>query len=246
MVINNSLKIKNLTVKISDKKILQGVDLEVKPGRVTVLMGPNGSGKSTLAQSLLGVGDYKVSGQVQWRGKNILKLKPWERARLGLFLSWQYPQELPGVNMYEFLAGAYKTLHGEKKFLSDFEKEINKALQSLRLRDSFLQRDVNSGFSGGEKKKSEILQLMLLRPYLAILDETDSGLDIDALKLVADSVKKLKRQGTGFLVITHYQRLLNLLQPDTVHVMLDGRIVKSGNKKLVKELEKRGYNWLRG
>ncbi len=245
MVTNNILKIKNLTAEISDKKILWGVNLDVKPGQVTVLMGPNGSGKSTLAQSLLGVGGYKVSGQVQWQDKNILKLKPWERARLGLFLSWQYPQELPGVNMYEFLSVAYKELQGEKKFLSNFEKEVNHALSKLRLPVSFLQRDVNAGFSGGEKKKSEILQLMLLKPNLAILDEADSGLDIDALKLVATSVKELKRQGIGFLVITHYQRLLNLLQPNTVFVMLDGKIVKKGGKKLVKDLEKKGYDWLR-
>lgn len=245
MVINNILKIKNLTAEISGKKILRGINLDVKPGQVTVLMGPNGSGKSTLAQSLLGIGGYKVSGQVQWRGRNILKLKPWERARLGLFLSWQYPQELPGVNMYEFLSAAYKQLQGEKKFLSNFEKEVNYALTKLRLSSGFLQRDVNAGFSGGEKKKSEILQLMLLNPNLAILDETDSGLDIDALKLVAVSVKELKRKGVGFLIITHYQRLLNLLQPNTVFVMLDGKIVKKGGKKLVKDLEKRGYDWLR-
>lgn len=245
MAVNKDLKMNKLACQISGKKILQGVNLTIKPGKVIALMGPNGSGKSTLAQVLVGAGDYKVSGKVLWQGKDVLKMEPWERAKLGLFLSWQYPKEIPGVNMFEFLAGAYKSIHGQVKFNKDFENNLEKALKALGLDRDFLSRNVNENFSGGEKKKSEVLQLLLLKPKIAILDETDSGLDIDSLKLIAKNVKDQKSSQIGFLVITHYQRLLNFLEPDEVHVMLAGKIVKSGDKKLVADLEEKGYDWLR-
>lgn len=240
----NNLKIKNLSADIDGQEILQEINLEVAKGKITILMGPNGSGKSTLAKVLAGVGNFQVFGQTVWRGENILKLQPWQRVRLGLFLSWQNPPELAGVSMYEFLSSAYKAVKGEKKFLTSFEREKDEALKSLHLPKTFLDREVNFGFSGGEKKKSEMLQLMLLRPELAILDETDSGLDIDALRLIAENVKKLKMQGTGFLIITHYQRLLSLLRPDSVYIMLNGRIVRKGDRRLGQMIEKKGYKWL--
>lgn len=241
-----TLAIQKLHVQIDEKEILHGVDLVIKPGKVAALMGPNGSGKSTLAQVLMGNPEYEVTkGRAAWQGKNLLKLEVHERAQLGLFLSFQYPRELPGVNMYEFLATSFKALHGEKQFNDEFEDSLQEALKTFKLSEKFLDRNVNEGFSGGEKKKSEMLQLMVLRPRLAILDETDSGLDIDALKLVAQNVTALKNPQTSFLVITHYQRLLNFLKPDEVHVMLDGKIVKSGKANLVKQLESKGYSWLK-
>lgn len=239
------LSIENLHGSIDDKKILRGINLDIKPGKIIALMGPNGSGKSTLAQILMGNPAYKVSkGKVNWQGKNILKLEPWQRAKLGLFLSFQYPYELPGVNMHEFLSTSYKAIHGDKDYQKNFEKYLQASLKSLNLSEKFLDRSVNEGFSGGEKKKNEILQLKLLRPKISVLDETDSGLDIDALKLIAKNINELKSPSQGFLVITHYQRLLNYLKPDEVHVILDGKIVKSGKADLVEKLEKKGYDWL--
>ncbi len=241
-----AMKIKNLQAGIDGRLILQGVNLDVKTGELVAIMGPNGSGKSTLAQVIAGSPFYQVkSGQILWRGRNILKLKPEERAQLGLFLAWQYPVELPGVNLYDFLLTAYQAVQGEKKVeRKNFDQLLKQALIDLKLTDKFLQRSVNEGFSGGEKKKVEILQLKVLRPKLAILDETDSGLDIDALRIIARNIKDLLGVGIGFLVITHYQRLLHYLQPDQVKVMLQGRIVKSGDAKLARQLERKGYQWL--
>ncbi len=241
-----TMKIKNLRAGIDDKLILQGVNLEVKTGELVAIMGPNGSGKSTLAQVIVGSPFYQVkSGQILWRGRDILKLKPEERAQLGLFLAWQYPVELPGVNLYNFLLTAYQAVQGKRKVEREiFDQLLHEALIDLKLTDKFLNRSVNEGFSGGEKKKVEILQLKILRPKLAVLDETDSGLDIDALRVIAHNIKDLLRAGMGFLVITHYQRLLHYLQPDQVKVMLRGQIVKSGDAKLARQLERQGYQWL--
>lgn len=243
--ITKQLAIKDLHVSINQKQILHGINLTLPQGKVIALMGPNGSGKSTLAQVLMGHPSYEVhKGKAMWGQKNILDLEVHERAQMGLFLSFQYPQELPGVNMYEFLSTAYIALHGQKKFEKYFENAIAQALKQFRLSNQFLERNVNEGFSGGEKKKSEMLQLQLLQPTVAILDETDSGLDIDALKLIAKNVQALRSSRNTFLIITHYQRLLTLLKPDEVHVMMHGRIVKSGSYDLVKTLEKKGYGWL--
>ncbi|NUM25079.1 MAG: Fe-S cluster assembly ATPase SufC [Candidatus Buchananbacteria bacterium] len=245
-VVKKNLVIKRLRAGVDGKEILHQLDLVIKPGKVVALMGPNGSGKSTLAQVLMGNGDYQVlGGQVLWQGKNILKLKPDERAKLGLFMSFQYPYELSGINMYEFLSTSFAAIHGEKKHRVEFENRLYQSLKILQLSETYLNRSVNEGFSGGEKKKSEILQLLLLNPKIAILDETDSGLDIDALKLIAKSINGLRSATKGFLVITHYQRLLNYLKPDEVWVMLGGKIVKQGPVNLVKVLEKKGYDWLK-
>ena len=243
--VRKNLIIHSLNVSLGLKKILQNINLTIKPGRITALLGPNGSGKSTLAQVLAGHKDYKVSGQIIWQGKNIQQQEPWERARAGLFLSFQNPVELPGVNLFEFLSGAYRSIWGPEKFTKDFSNDLQQARQALQLTESFLDRPVNFGLSGGEKKRSEILQLLVLKPRLAVLDETDSGLDIDSLKLIARQVNKLKFSQIGFLVITHYQRLLNYLRPAEVVVLLDGQIVKRGDGRLVKELESKGYEWLR-
>ncbi len=242
---NNQLVIQNLHVSVAGKAILRGADLEVVPGKVVALMGPNGSGKSTLAQVLMGNPMYEVTqGSVLWQGKNILELAVHERAQLGLFLSFQYPHELPGVNMYEFLSTSYKALRGLDDFEQHFEQRLASALEHFNLNKTFLERNVNEGFSGGEKKKSEMLQLELFQPKIAIMDETDSGLDIDALKLIASNISAVQSPDNGFLVITHYQRLLTLLEPDEVHVLIAGKIVKSGDKELVTELEQKGYEWL--
>ena len=242
----NDLVIKNLHAGIDGRPILKGVNLTIKPGKITALMGPNGSGKSTLSHILMGHPTYEVTkGNVRWGKEDVLKMEVWNRARAGLFLSFQYPYEIPGVNLYEFLLTAYKSIHGEAQEKIDaFDKNLSGAIKDLKLPNKFLARDLNAGFSGGEKKKTEILQLKVLQPKIAILDETDSGLDIDALKLIAENVQKMKSPDIGFLVITHYQRLLNHLKPDEVHVMMEGKIVKSGGPELVKRLEKDGYEWL--
>ncbi len=239
------LTIKNLHSQIEDKLILQGVNLTVAAGRVVALMGKNGSGKSTLAHVLMGNPDYQVTaGKVFFTGKNILNLSSDERARLGMFLAFQYPYEIPGLSVYHFLQTATQAVRGKKFNSSDFKQELKSALIDLKLSENFLQRGLNEGFSGGEKKRLEILQLKILRPKLAILDETDSGLDIDALKLVASNVQGLVKKGMAALVITHYQRLLNFLPPNQVQIMQSGKIVKSGSGDLVKKLERQGYDWL--
>lgn len=251
---STTLKITGLEAGIDGNMILQGVNLEVKPGEIVALMGPNGSGKSTLAHVLMGHPGYHVKkGSVQFRNKNLLKMETWKRARLGLFLSFQYPYEIPGVNFYDFLLAAHKSLNGltsktdakkAQKAEEAFDKRVHRSLKELNLTEKFLTRNVNEGFSGGEKKKAEILQMKVLQPKIAILDETDSGLDIDALKIIAKNVRSMISPKIGFLVITHYQRLLHHLKPDEVHVMLEGRIVESGGPDLAKKLEKKGYKWL--
>jgi Fe-S cluster assembly ATP-binding protein len=243
------LEIKNLSAGVEDKQILKGVSLTISAGEVHAIMGPNGSGKSTLAAVLAGREGYEVTGgEVLYNGKDLLDLDPEERAREGLFLAFQYPVEIPGVNSTYFLKAALNEVRkskGESELdAMEFLTLVKDKVKLLELPDELLKRSVNEGFSGGEKKRAEIFQMAVLEPKLAILDETDSGLDIDALKIVAGGVNKLKRADSAQLVITHYQRLLNYIIPDFVHVLVDGRIVKSGGKELAFELEARGYDWL--
>ena len=237
------LSIKNLHAGLPGKPILNGVTLTVPAGKIVALMGPNGSGKSTLAQLLMGQPDYRVTkGTVRWGSKDMLKLKNWERARAGLFLAFQYPYEVPGVNFYEFLLAAYQSVNGKQGSQAEFERRLKRSLRELRLDAKFLERGLNEGFSGGEKKKAEILQLAMLAPKLVVLDETDSGLDVDALKIVGREVNKLKKNGVSVIIITHYNRVLKYIEPDFVHIMYHGRIIKSGRKDLAHTIEKGGYN----
>lgn len=243
---NKSIVIENLVAGINNIKILKGTNLVVSPNKVTALMGPNGSGKSTLAHVLMGHPDYQVfDGKIRWQNKNILDLSVSQRAQLGIFLGFQYPVELPGVNLFEFLLTAHQSIHKTKDAQKQFDLNIQKALSILGLSEKFLERSANEGFSGGEKKKAEMLQLMVLQPRMIVLDEIDSGLDIDAMKLIAKTIRAMRAPDRGFLIITHYQRLLNYIKPDAVNVIINGRIVKSGSAALVKVLEKRGYDWLK-
>jgi Fe-S cluster assembly ATP-binding protein len=246
---NVILSVRNLTASIDGTPILKGVNLEIKEGEVHAIMGRNGSGKSTLSKVLAGHPAYEVTGgEIIYKGNNILELEPEERAREGIFLAFQYPIEIPGVSNLEFLKVAYnarqKHLGLEELDAFDFEDLVEQKLEVVQMNPSFLDRSVNQGFSGGEKKRNEILQMALLEPTLAILDETDSGLDIDALKIVSNGVNQLATPYTASIVITHYQRLLNYIEPDYVHVMYDGRIVTSGGKELALELESSGYDFL--
>ena len=243
------LKIEDLHVNVKDKKILQGINLEVKPGEVHAMMGPNGSGKSTLANVLSGRDGYEiVKGKISYLKENLLELEPEVRACKGLFLAFQYPVEIPGVSGMNFLRTTINAVRKYRKQKEldgiNFLKLLRKKAKILKIDEKLIKRSVNTGFSGGEKKRSEILQMSLLEPKLAILDETDSGLDIDALKIVANGVNKLKNKKRSFLIITHYQRLLNHIIPDKVHVLSKGRIIKSGDKNLAIELEKKGYEGL--
>ncbi|MEK7686571.1 MAG: Fe-S cluster assembly ATPase SufC [Verrucomicrobiota bacterium] len=243
------LEIKNLSAGVDGKVILKGINLTIHPGEVHAIMGPNGSGKSTLAQVLVGRADYEVTGgEVIYNGRDLLDMDPEERAREGVFLAFQYPVEIPGVNSTYFLKAALNEVRKHKGLPEldaiDFLSLVKERMKILELDQSLLNRSVNEGFSGGEKKRNEIFQMAVLEPRLAILDETDSGLDIDALKIVASGVNKLKRPDNAQLVITHYQRLLNYIVPDYVHVLFDGRIIKSGDKSLALELEEKGYDWI--
>lgn len=245
------LVIKGLKAKVEDKTILNGVDLTIQAGEVHAVMGPNGSGKSTLAHVLAGREGYEITeGEVLFEGRDLLAMKPEDRARAGIFLAFQYPVEIPGVNNTYFLKAALnavrKTRGEEELDAMDFLELVKAKLKPLKMDETMLQRAVNEGFSGGEKKKNEILQMAVLEPKMAILDETDSGLDIDALKVVADGVNALRRKDRAFLLVTHYQRLLDYIVPDKVHVLAQGRIVKSGGKELAKELEQKGYGWIPG
>lgn len=243
---SNLLEVKNLHAEVGGKKILNGLNLTVEPGKVHAIMGPNGSGKSTLSYILAGKPDYKVTeGSVTFKGKNLLEMPADERAALGLFLAFQYPIEIPGVATMTFLRTAVNSVRkkrGEEELSTpDFLRLVRAEASELKIDPEMLKRAVNVGFSGGEKKRNEILQMALLAPKLCVLDETDSGLDIDALKVVAEGVNKLRAKDRSFIVITHYQRLLNHIVPDVVHVMAKGKIVKTGGAELAKELEAKGY-----
>lgn len=243
------LNIRDLHVQVEDQKILKGVDLTIEPGEVHAIMGPNGSGKSTLAQVLAGKEEYEItSGEILYKGEDLVELAPEERAREGLFLAFQYPVEIPGVSNVYFLKAALNAIRKhrgqEEMDAMDFLNYVRDKMKLVKMDEALLQRPVNEGFSGGEKKRNEIFHLSVLDPTLAVLDETDSGLDIDALKIVSDGVNSLRSDKRGFLVITHYQRLLEYIVPDRVHAMVDGRIVESGGKELALELEQKGYSWL--
>ena len=244
----STLEIKNLNVSIAGKAILKDFSLTVPKGEVHALMGPNGTGKSTLAKALAGHEDYTIdSGEVLLDGENIVGLEADEISRLGLFLAFQYPSEIPGVSIANFIRAARNARLEDGQTLNApaFYKELYEQMDALKIKREFTSRSVNEGFSGGEKKRCEILQMAMLKPVYAIMDETDSGLDIDALKIVADGVSAMRGPGLGVLVITHYQRLLDYIVPDQVHVMYDGRIVRSGGPELAQELESRGYDWVK-
>jgi Fe-S cluster assembly ATP-binding protein len=243
------LEIKDLNAGVEGKQILKGIDLTINEGEVHAIMGPNGSGKSTLAAILAGREGYDItSGQVLYNGQELLELDPEERAREGLFLAFQYPVEIPGVNSTYFLQAALNEIRKHKGQpeldAADFLILVKDKIKLLELKEDLLRRSVNEGFSGGEKKRNEIFQMAVLQPRLAVLDETDSGLDIDALKIVSHGVNKLRRDDNAQLVITHYQRLLNYIVPDFVHVLVDGRIVRTGDKQLALDLEEKGYDWV--
>ena len=244
------LKIKNLHAKVEGKDILKGINLEIKAGEVHAIMGPNGSGKSTLASVVTGKEEYEMTeGEILFEKENLEDISPEERAHKGIFMSFQYPIEIPGITTTNFIKTAInetRKARGQNDMpAKDMLKMLREKCDLLDIDQKFLSRSINDGFSGGEKKRNEIFQMAMLEPKLAILDETDSGLDIDALKIVANGVNKLKRQDNAVMVITHYQRLLDHIIPDYVHVLFDGKIVKSGNKELAVELEKRGYDWIK-
>ncbi|QJD31371.1 Fe-S cluster assembly ATPase SufC [Methylococcus geothermalis] len=243
------LRIENLHARVDDKPILKGIDLTIKPGEVHAIMGPNGSGKSTLSNVLAGRSGYEVTeGTVTYRGRNLLELPPEQRARDGVFLAFQYPVEIPGVSNIYLLKAAYNAMRRHRGLNEvdalDFLKLVKEKTKIVDLDEQFLYRGVNEGFSGGEKKRNEILQMAILEPTLCILDETDSGLDIDALKVVANGVNSLRSPDRAFILVTHYQRLLDYVKPDHVHVLAHGRIVRSGDAGLAHELEQKGYGWI--
>lgn len=242
---NILLQIENLHAAVDNKPILKGVNLTIRRGEVHALMGPNGSGKSTLSNVLMGHPKYTVTqGKVTYKGENLLALSVDERARKGLFLGFQYPLSIPGVPVSKFLRMSMQAVRGKDVPIIEFRNAFKQKMELLGISDSFSGRYINEGFSGGEKKRHEILQLALLEPELAILDETDSGLDIDALKVVSNGIEKTRGPQRGILLITHYQRILNYVQPDQIHVLASGKIIKSGGKELAAELESKGYDWL--
>lgn len=244
------LSIKNLNVSIEDNQILKGINLDIKPGEIHAIMGPNGSGKSTLANVLAGREEYEVTdGTIEYLGEDLLELEVDERARKGVFMAFQYPVEIPGVTTATFLKeiiNAVREEQGKEELKApQMLKLMRERIKMVDLPEAFLKRSLNEGFSGGEKKRNEMLQLALLEPKLAILDETDSGLDIDALKVVANVVNNMREEGRSFLIVTHYQRLLDYIIPDQVHVLYNGKVVKSGDKELAKKLEDQGYDWIK-
>ncbi|WP_273844262.1 Fe-S cluster assembly ATPase SufC [Rubrobacter calidifluminis] len=240
------LKIENLHAGIEGKEILKGVDLEVGLGEIHAIMGPNGGGKSTLASVLMGHPRYEVTeGSVTFDGHDVLELEPDERAKLGMFLAFQYPSEVPGVSVANFLRTAVNSVREQELSPMEMYRLLQEKMKIMKMDPSFAERYLNEGFSGGEKKRNEILQMLMLEPKLAILDETDSGLDIDALQVVADGVNSMRGPDFSAIVITHYQRILRYIEPDYVHVILDGRIATSGGKELAEELEQKGYDWVR-
>jgi Fe-S cluster assembly ATP-binding protein len=240
------LKIDNLRVEIDGQEIVKGLDLEVGEGEIHAIMGPNGSGKSTLANVLMGHPRYEVTGgSITFRGEDAFELEPDERAKLGMFLAFQYPSEVPGVSVANFLRTAVNSVREEELGPMDMYRLIQEKMKIMQMDPKFAERYLNEGFSGGEKKRNEILQMLMLEPRLAIMDETDSGLDIDALQVVAKGVNELRGPEFSAVIITHYQRILRYIEPDRVHVMLDGRIVTSGGKDLAHELEDKGYEWVR-
>jgi len=239
------LSIKDLHVCVDDKEILKGVNLDIYPGEIHAIMGRNGSGKSTLSYTLMGHPRYKVTkGSILFKGTDITEMTPDARARLGLALAFQYPVAIPGISVSNFLRATVKAIRGHEVPIKEFRTELKAKMKKLEVKDEFLSRYVNEGFSGGEKKRLEILQMAMVNPALAVLDETDSGLDIDALKTVSEGVNALVNPETAILLITHYQRILNYVQPQFVHVFHDGKIIKSGSGELSKELEERGYEWV--
>lgn len=243
------IEIRNLCATVDGKPILRGINLTVNPGEIHAIMGPNGAGKSTLAKILAGHPAYVItSGEVSFKGKNLLELEPEERAHEGLFMSFQYPIEIPGVSNVQFLRAAYNSVRkakGENELsLAEFEHLLEQKMELMNIRSEFKERNLNEGFSGGEKKRNEILQMAILEPKLAILDETDSGLDIDAMRIVASGVNQQMNDQMGLILITHYQRLLEYIKPHFVHVMVNGKIVQSGGPELAFELEEKGYDWL--
>ena len=244
------LSVRNLHARVAGQEILRGVDLEVRPGEVHAIMGPNGSGKSTLANVLAGRPEYEVTqGQVLYQGEDLLALEPEERARRGLFLAFQYPVELPGVRSWQFLKAAMdarRRHRGEEEMgAREFDQLLKEKVEMVEIGQDLVRRAVNEGFSGGEKKRNEVLQMALLEPTLALLDETDSGLDIDALRIVSNGVNQLRTPDNAMVVVTHYQRILDYIIPDRVHVLLEGRIAESGDAELARQLESRGYDWIR-
>lgn len=243
------IEIKNLHASVNDIEIIKGLDLDVAPGEVHAIMGPNGSGKSTLANVIAGRPDYRIdSGEVIYDGQNIAKMLPEERALAGIFLAMQYPVELPGVRTWQFLKAAVDAVRrhrGESQLsVRQFDRLLDEKREIVKIDPDLIRRSVNEGYSGGEKKRNEVLQLTLLDPKLALLDETDSGLDIDALRIVSEGVNAFRTPEKAIIVVTHYQRILNYINPDYVHVLVDGRIVRSGGKELALELEERGYDWI--
>jgi len=248
----SELAIRNLHVSVDGKEILKGVNLTIHPGEVHALMGPNGTGKSTLAYTLMGHPGYSVTeGEVCFKGQNLLEMEPDQRSRMGIFLAFQYPVAIPGVSVANFLRTAVnarrKAINPEDKGIPipEFRKQLKERMEMLKMDPAFAGRYLNEGFSGGEKKRAEVLQMAALKPEIAILDETDSGLDIDALRIVSESINALRGPELGVLVITHYQRILNYIKPDYVHILMDGRVVETGGPDLAQRLEERGYDWVR-